>query len=78
MSHTEKITGVINTPGAIFTCSGDRTVKVLEPTKEPEVIATLSVHNKEIAKVFFLICHKMITCIMKLFTTFLNLVWSGL
>ncbi|XP_059149368.1 F-box/WD repeat-containing protein 9-like [Physella acuta] len=51
VSHTEKITGVINTPGAIFTCSGDRTVKVLEPTKEPDVIATLSVHNKEIAKI---------------------------
>ncbi|KAH9498493.1 hypothetical protein Btru_007648 [Bulinus truncatus] len=51
VGHTEKMTGVIYTPGAIFTSSGDKTIKVLEPTREPNIITSLTVHKKEIAKI---------------------------
>ncbi|CAL1539616.1 unnamed protein product [Lymnaea stagnalis] len=51
VGHTKKVTAVINTPGAIFTCSGDKTVKVLEPTRDPGVITSLNVHEREIAKI---------------------------
>ncbi|XP_012939124.1 F-box/WD repeat-containing protein 9 [Aplysia californica] len=51
VSHKDKLTGVVATLGATFTCSGDKSVKVIEPTREPEVIASLDVHTKEVAKI---------------------------
>ncbi|XP_013079275.2 F-box/WD repeat-containing protein 9-like isoform X1 [Biomphalaria glabrata] len=51
VGHTEKMTGLITTPGAIFTCSGDKSIKVLDPTREPTSIASINVHKKEIAKI---------------------------
>lgn len=53
VGHTEKMTGVVSTHGAIYTCSGDKTIKVLHPTREPDLITTLAVHEKEIARVCF-------------------------
>ncbi|BFY99912.1 hypothetical protein BsWGS_02951 [Bradybaena similaris] len=51
IGHTEKMTGVVSTLGAIYTCSGDRSIKVLHPTTDPDTITTLTVHDKEIAKI---------------------------
>ncbi|KAH9498492.1 F-box/WD repeat-containing protein 9 [Bulinus truncatus] len=51
VGHTEKMTGVIYTPGAIFTSSGDKTIKVLEPTREPNIITSMTAHKKEIAEI---------------------------
>ncbi|CAG5119883.1 unnamed protein product [Candidula unifasciata] len=51
IGHTEKMTGVVSTRGAIYTCSGDRSIKVLHPTTDPDIITTLAVHDKEIAKI---------------------------
>ncbi|GFN90348.1 F-box/WD repeat-containing protein 9 [Plakobranchus ocellatus] len=53
IGHTQKMTGVINTSGAVFTCSGDGTVKVLEPTREPDVLTSLTSHKKEVADVAY-------------------------
>ena len=51
IGHTKRMLGVINTSGAVFTCSGDGTVKVLEPTRDPTVLASLKSHKNEVADV---------------------------
>lgn len=53
IGHTKRLLGVINTSGAVFTCSGDGTVKVLEPTRDPTVLASLKSHKKEVADVAY-------------------------
>ncbi|KAK3790250.1 hypothetical protein RRG08_034814 [Elysia crispata] len=53
IGHTKRLLGVINTSGAVFTCSGDGTVKVLEPTRDPCVLASLKSHKKEVADVAY-------------------------
>ncbi|GFS04808.1 F-box/WD repeat-containing protein 9 [Elysia marginata] len=53
IGHTKRLLGVINTSGAVFTCSGDGTVKVLEPTRDPVVVASLKSHKKEVADVAY-------------------------
>ena len=51
VSHKEKVTGMVKGLGANFSCSGDKTIKIWEPTRDPEPIASLEVHTKEVAKV---------------------------
>ncbi|XP_033738875.1 F-box/WD repeat-containing protein 9-like [Pecten maximus] len=53
VGHTGKVTGVHYTTGALFTCSTDKTVKVLEPSRNPEVISTLDSHKGEVARLSF-------------------------
>lgn len=51
VGHTQKITGIIHTCGALFTCSTDKTVKVLEPNFNPGLISNLSDITAEVAEV---------------------------
>ena len=51
MGHSGKLTGVIHTMGAIFTCSTDKSVKILEPNLDPAVIKTIDGLGGEIAEV---------------------------
>ncbi|XP_046544819.1 F-box/WD repeat-containing protein 9-like [Haliotis rubra] len=44
VGHKSKLTGVTHNLGAVYTCSTDHTVKVLEPSRDPGVIATLNSH----------------------------------
>lgn len=50
VGHAEKVTGICYTPGALFTCSTDSKIKILEPNLDPGVINTLSVHNGAVAR----------------------------
>ena len=45
------MTGIIYTPGALFTCSTDNTIKVLEPSLNPGTINTITGHKGEVARV---------------------------
>ena len=49
--HKGKVTGIIRTHGAIYTCSTDKTIHVLEPTVNPEVIKTLTNQTADVADV---------------------------
>lgn len=49
VGHSGKITGVHQTTGALFTCSTDNTIKVLEPNADPGPITTLKKHTAEVA-----------------------------
>ena len=49
--HKGKVTGVVYTDGGIFTSSTDATVKVLEPTLDPQALTTLTTHNEAVAGV---------------------------
>ena len=53
--HRGKITGVVHGLGSLFTCSTDKTINVLHPTHKPDVIATLTNHKADIAKVMKLV-----------------------
>ena len=53
VGHTDKLTGVIHTEGAIYTSSNDKTVKVLEPSRDPAPITTLEKHNSGVAGVCY-------------------------
>ncbi|XP_046353585.1 F-box/WD repeat-containing protein 9-like [Haliotis rufescens] len=44
VGHKGKLTGVVHTLGAVYTSSTDHTIKVLEPSRNPGVIATLTSH----------------------------------
>ena len=46
-----KVTGIIYTRGALYTSSTDRTVKVLEPSHDPDTINTLTSHSGDVAGV---------------------------
>jgi len=52
VGHKKMVSGVIRTPGALFTCSFDGSVKVLEPTRQPSLITDLHPSDKEIGKVW--------------------------
>ena len=54
MGHTDKLTGVIHTEGAIYTSSNDKTVKVLEPSLDPGPITTLEGHSSGVAGVGYM------------------------
>jgi len=45
------MSGVIRTLGALFTCSFDGTVKVLEPTTPPSLIADLNLGDGQVSRV---------------------------
>jgi len=51
VGHQKIVSGVVRTPGALFTSSFDGIVKVLEPTREPSLITELSPHDGEVARV---------------------------
>ena len=51
VGHTDKLTGVIHTEGAIYTSSSDATVRVLEPSLNPGPITTLQKHSTGVAGV---------------------------
>lgn len=53
VGHSQKVTGVIHTSGVMFTCSTDKTVKVLEPSLNPQLIISLNDINAEIAKISY-------------------------
>ncbi|KAK3091231.1 hypothetical protein FSP39_018130 [Pinctada imbricata] len=53
VGHTGKATGIIYTPGALFTCSTDKTIKILEPSRNPGPIQTLTAHDAEVARIFY-------------------------
>ncbi|KAL3869197.1 hypothetical protein ACJMK2_041907 [Sinanodonta woodiana] len=54
VGHTEKVTGIQHTLGGIFTCSTDGNIKILEPSLDPGVVRTLSVHSGPLCD----ICYK--------------------
>lgn len=45
------MTGVVHTAGAIYTSSNDKTIKVLEPSVNPQAIVTLQKHDSGVARV---------------------------
>jgi len=45
------VSGVIRTPGALFTSSFDGTIKILEPTRQPSLITELRPHDGEVTRV---------------------------
>lgn len=47
--HKGKVTGVKRTHGAIYTCSTDKTINVLEPTVDPGVISVLTNQTSDVA-----------------------------
>ena len=47
------MTGIVYTPGALFTCSTDNTIKVLEPSLNPGTINTITGHQGEVARVSY-------------------------
>ena len=51
VGHKGKLTGLVTSAGATFTSSGDKSIRVLEPTRDPAPMATINVHRKEVAKV---------------------------
>ncbi|KAL5020928.1 hypothetical protein ScPMuIL_000083 [Solemya velum] len=51
MGYNGKLTGIIYTLGALFTCSTDHTIKVSEPNMDPAHIRTLKTHNGDVAQV---------------------------
>ena len=51
VGHTGKATGIVYTHGALFTCSTDKTIRVLEPNRNPGVIHTITSHEAEVAGV---------------------------
>ncbi|XP_076441175.1 F-box/WD repeat-containing protein 9-like [Babylonia areolata] len=53
VGHKYKMTGVIHTEGAIYTSSNDQTVKVLEPSLDPQTITTLEKHDSGVAGVAY-------------------------
>ena len=56
VGHKGKVTDIIQTTGALFTCSTDKTVKVLEPClspAQPKVITTLEQHIADMASITF-------------------------
>jgi WD40 repeat protein len=53
VGHERQVTGVVCTAGALFTCSMDRTIKVLHPTLSPSLIANLTDHSGDIAKISY-------------------------
>ncbi|XP_021353870.1 F-box/WD repeat-containing protein 9-like [Mizuhopecten yessoensis] len=53
VGHSGKVTGVHYTTGALFTCSTDKTIKVLEPNRNPGVITTLDSHRGEVARLSY-------------------------
>lgn len=53
VGHTGKVTGIQYNTGALFTCSTDRTIKILEPTRNPGVISTLDTHKGEVARLSY-------------------------
>lgn len=42
IGHVGKITGISHSLGSVITCSTDKTIRILEPNANPEVIAKLS------------------------------------
>lgn len=48
-----RLTGVVHTDGGIFTCCSDSSVKVVEPSCNPEVIKNLTVHSGEVAGISY-------------------------
>jgi len=42
VGHLSKVTGIRHTPGAIYTSSLDRTIRVLEPSLNPDTMTTLT------------------------------------
>ncbi|XP_060085970.1 F-box/WD repeat-containing protein 9-like [Ylistrum balloti] len=53
VGHTGKVTCIQYSTGALFTSSTDKTVKVLEPTRNPDVITTLDSHTGEVARLSY-------------------------
>lgn len=51
VGHKGKATGVIYSPGAIFTSSTDNTIKVLEPNLSPAAITTINDHSAPVTRV---------------------------
>ncbi|KAK7495839.1 hypothetical protein BaRGS_00012829 [Batillaria attramentaria] len=49
IGHTDKMTGVVHTQGAIFTASNDSSIRVLEPSLEPQLITSLQKHSSGVA-----------------------------
>ncbi|XP_062593768.1 uncharacterized protein LOC134255270 [Saccostrea cucullata] len=52
VGHSGKATGVIYTPGAIFSCSTDNTIKVLDPTLNPEPLTIITEHTADVSRFF--------------------------
>ncbi|XP_041359838.1 F-box/WD repeat-containing protein 9-like [Gigantopelta aegis] len=53
VGHLGKVTGIVSTRGALYTCSTDRTVKILEPTRNPDTINTLTSHTGDVAGISY-------------------------
>ena len=51
VGHSGKVTGIIYSPGALFTCCTDTTIKILEPSLNPGTISTIKDHDGEVARV---------------------------
>nr|XP_022313045.1 uncharacterized protein LOC111118050 [Crassostrea virginica] len=52
VGHKGKATGVVYTPGALFSCSTDSTIKVLEPSVNPEAYTTIKDHTAAVTRFF--------------------------
>lgn len=48
VGHKGKITDIINTLGALYTCSTDATIKISQPHHKPDTMCTLTPHNCDI------------------------------
>ncbi|XP_013409550.1 F-box/WD repeat-containing protein 9 [Lingula anatina] len=53
IGHSGKVTGVHHSLGSIMTCSTDRSIKILQPTRDPDTITTLDVHDLDVAGIDF-------------------------
>lgn len=53
VGHKGKATGVIYSPGAIFTSSTDNTIKVLEPNLSPAAITTINDHTAPVTRLAY-------------------------
>lgn len=53
VGHKGKATGVIYSPGAIFTSSTDNTIKVLEPNLSPAAITTINDHTAPVTRLTY-------------------------
>ena len=51
VGHAGKLTGIVHNPGALITCSTDRTIQVAHPTNAPQNITTLNQQNGEMTRV---------------------------
>ncbi|XP_052255967.1 F-box/WD repeat-containing protein 9-like isoform X2 [Dreissena polymorpha] len=53
VGHKGRLTGLVHTDGGVFTGCSDSSVKVLEPSTDPSVIASLSAHSGEVTRISY-------------------------